>query len=160
MARKAKQNVCVLHPHSKTRYNWDMTTLVMMAWVVMDVPFSVAFNVENPPNNGWNWHRVCGTAVDAFFMCDVVLNFNTGIELANGSVSMRRVDIAKAYLKSWFWVDIMSGFPLDLVVNGGQANHNNVLKLAKASRVVSFKESMGEPCYRLRVVSKLLLVQR
>jgi len=134
--RNVKDNVCVLHPHSRIRYNWDMTTLVMMAWVVMDVPFSVAFNVENPPNNGWNWHRACGTAVDAFFMCDVILNFNTGIERANGSVSTRRWDIAKAYLKSWFWVDIISAFPLDLVMSGDAAQHSEVLKLSKASRVV------------------------
>ena len=141
LARKAKENFCVLHPHSKTRYNWDMTTMMMMAWVVIDVPFSVAFSIENPPNNGWNWHRACGTAVDAFFLCDVILNFNTGIELANGSVSINRWSIAKEYLSSWFWVDIVSAFPLDLVTNGGGGNHNNVLKLAKASRVVRHERS-------------------
>jgi hypothetical protein len=129
---------CILHPHSKARYYWDMTTLGMMAWVVIDVPFAVAFNVENPPNNGWDWHRAFGSVVDSFFVCDVVLNFNTGIEVKGGGVSLRRWDIAKDYATSWFLVDVVSAFPLDLVLNGSAAtaNTNGVLKLAKASRVV------------------------
>ena len=50
-------------------------------------------------------------------MLDVLISFNTGVELA-GLVSLNRFDIAREYLKSWFWIDLISGFPLDLVLEG------------------------------------------
>ena len=88
----------VLHPHSRYRYYWDMATMVFMMWVVVDVPFMVAFDVEVKPHV-WDWHRILAFVVDVFFMSDVVLNFNTGVELPNGTVSMNRAVIAKDYLK-------------------------------------------------------------
>ena len=99
----------IVHPNSPKRYYWDMATLFFMAWVIIDIPFIVAFEVEE--NEEWGWHEVIMQIVDCFFMFDVFLNFNTGIE-ANGRVSLNRIDIAKDYLKGWFWVDIVSAFPL------------------------------------------------
>ena len=115
----------------------SMTTLAMMAWVVLDVPFVVAFNIENPPNGGWDWHRTCAFAVDVFFMCDVVLNFNTGIETKGGGVSLNRRDIAYDYVTSWFLVDVVSAFPLDLLLDQSAAQGTQLAKLSKASRVVN-----------------------
>lgn len=128
----------IVHPHGKFRYYWDMTTLLFMLWVVIDVPFMVAFDVAIDVNV-WDWHRIISLMVDVFFMLDVILNFNTGVEIG-GIVSMDRIVIAKDYLKSWFWIDIVSAFPLDLVLQGSagsnSANSTQVVKLAKMGRVV------------------------
>jgi hyperpolarization activated cyclic nucleotide-gated potassium channel 2 len=56
-------------------------------------------------------------------MLDVILNFNTGVEIG-GIVSMDRIVIAKDYLKSWFWIDIVSAFPLDLVLQGSAGSNS------------------------------------
>mmetsp|Transcript_50855 Transcript_50855/g.65111 ORF Transcript_50855/g.65111 Transcript_50855/m.65111 type:complete len:715 (+) Transcript_50855:178-2322(+) len=115
-----------------------MTTLAFMLWVVIDVPFMVAFDIPVDVNV-WDWHRIVSFVVDVFFMCDVVLNFNTGVEIG-GIVSFDRVVIAKDYLKSWFWIDIVSAFPLDLVLQGqgdeSSTNSTQLIKLSKMGRVV------------------------
>lgn len=119
-----------------------------MAWVVIDIPFIVAFDIQNPLNNGWDWHRGLLLVIDIFFMCDVLLNFNTGVEIADGNghktVSLNRCDIFKDYMSGWFWVDIVSAFPLDLVLSetndsgdgGGGEGANRLTKLSKAGRIV------------------------
>lgn len=89
----------IIHPHSKIRSYWDMATLCMMVWVVIDVPFTSAFNVHDD-QLVWDWHRVISFTVDLFFMVDVIVNFNTGVEL-DGKVSLDRRDIARDYMKSW-----------------------------------------------------------
>jgi len=87
----------VVHPHSQFRYYWDMNTMLMLVWVIIDVPFVVSFNVSDKP---WSWHAICAHIVDLFFILDVILNFNTGVEL-NGQVFLDRPTIAKEYIKSW-----------------------------------------------------------
>lgn len=100
-----------------------MMTLAFMLWVVIDVPFMVAFDVDVDISI-WDWHRVISLMVDVFFMFDVILNFNTGVEI-NGIVSNDRRVIAKDYIKSWFWIDIVSAFPLDLVLSGSDSAKAN-----------------------------------
>jgi hypothetical protein len=100
-----------------------MNTLAYMLWVVIDVPFMVAFDV-GVNLKVWDWHRIISFMVDVFFMCDVVLNFNTGVEI-NGVVSLDRMVIAKDYVKSWFWIDVVSAFPLDLVLSENDAGATN-----------------------------------
>jgi hypothetical protein len=126
----------VLHPHSIFRYYWDLTTLFMMAWVVIDVPFMVAFDVRITPHL-WDWHRIVSFSVDVFFMADVVINFNTGVEV-NGKVSLNRNIIARDYIRTWFVVDIVSAFPLDLVLdnNNSAVQGAQLAKIAKIGRIV------------------------
>jgi hypothetical protein len=124
-----------------------MTTMGFMAWVVLDIPFIVAFDIQNPENNGWDWHRGLLLVIDIFFMCDVLLNFNTGVEIEDGNghktVSLNRYNIFKDYMSSWFWVDIVSAFPLDLILSetvdagdGGETGATRLTKLSKAGRIV------------------------
>jgi hypothetical protein len=118
-----------------------MTTLVLMVWVVLDVPFMFAFDVQEDLWS-WGWHRIISAGVDIFFMADVILNFNTGVEVA-GKVCLDRRVIAKEYLKSWFWVDIISAFPLEYVLNdakvtgGGSEDASKLIKVSKIGKVVS-----------------------
>jgi len=130
-----KPHYGVLHPFDEFRYKWDISTMVAMVWVIIDVPFVVAFDIEVDPHD-WDWHRCTSFVVDVFFMLDVLISFNTGVELA-GIVSLNRFDIAREYLKSWFWIDLISGFPLDLVLEGQDTKGNaGLAKLAKTGKVI------------------------
>ena len=44
------------------RYYWDMMTLCFMVWVVIEVPFMYAFNVDIDETT-WGWHRIFAYAV-------------------------------------------------------------------------------------------------
>ena len=50
------------------------------------------------------------TMIDSLFILDVVINFNTGFYEAN-TLNTSRFEIAKDYLKFWFWIDMVSSIP-------------------------------------------------
>ena len=134
-----------------------MITLVLVIWVVIDVPFVAAFGVDDTYDEPgvWNWHRVISTVVDVFFIADVLLNFCTGVEI-NGKVSLNRWIIAKEYFKSWFWVDVISAFPLDYVINGFNGSPSDGSTASDTSRLV--KLSKFGKVVRVNATSRQLLI--
>ena len=48
--------------------------------------------------------------IDSMFIMDVVLNFNTGFYETNNIIT-DRIEIAKDYMKFWFWIDLISSIP-------------------------------------------------
>jgi hypothetical protein len=123
-------NESVFHPNSNFRYQWDITTLALMFVVVLDVPFSVCFEIQS---SGWDWHRVMSFMIDVFFMVDVVLNFNTAFE-RDGIMQYDRRDIAKHYITSWFVIDVASAIPLDLILDS--SGHDGLVGLSRLTRLV------------------------
>lgn len=121
----------VFNPGDKFRYQWDIMTLALMMIVVIDVPFTVCFDVQS---KGWDWHYVMSFIVDLFFMMDVVLNFNTAFE-REGILQYNRKDIAIHYLRTWFLIDVASALPLDLMLDGN--DDNSILAgLSRLTRLV------------------------
>jgi hypothetical protein len=45
-------------------------------------------------------------------LSDIIINFNTGI-YRNGILITKRWEIAKNYLKLWFWIDFIATVPLE-----------------------------------------------
>ena len=57
--------------------------------------------------------------IDVMFMTDILMNFNTGF-YEKGILFMRRDQIAKTYLKQWFWVDLISSLPFTWILAATQ----------------------------------------
>ena len=50
-----------------------------------------------------------------FFVLDILLNFNTAF-YEKGFIVTNRFKIAINYLKLWFWLDLISTIPYDVIV--------------------------------------------
>lgn len=59
--------------------------------------------------------------MDAFFMFDIVLNFNLSY-YERGDLIVERKLIAINYLKLWFWIDFVAVFPYDELLSGDTNN--------------------------------------
>ena len=46
--------------------------------------------------------------IDVYFICDLLLNFRTAVYTKDGFIAYQAADIARAYMRGWFVVDIMS----------------------------------------------------
>lgn len=57
--------------------------------------------------------------IDSLFMIDVFLNFNTGFYEANTIITDRK-EIAKDYVKFWFWIDLISSIPYTWIFAASQ----------------------------------------
>jgi hypothetical protein len=61
--------------------------------------------------------------MNAFFFTDILLNFTTAY-YENGIQVTDRKKIILKYLSFWFWIDLVSTFPYDLLIEsvmGGDA---------------------------------------
>jgi hypothetical protein len=72
-------------------------------------------------------------------MLDILLNFNTGF-YSRGSLIMNRREIAKNYLKAWFWIDLFSTLPytwfLDGALQDEQSGDSNLYRAPKLLRLI------------------------
>ena len=69
----------------------------------------------------------------AIFSVDILFNFNTGI-FQDGLLKMNRHAIIKDYFQFWFWVDCISTFPYDIILD----ESSSYTQSAKLLRMLKF----------------------
>jgi len=78
-------------------------------------------------------------ALDAFFITDLVLQFFIKTRDSQDRIVKEPRKIARAYLLSWFSIDLVSVFPFDLVailVNSGEAANLKGLRVIRVLRLI------------------------
>lgn len=131
--RMSRAGITIIHPYSTFRLAWDTMTLVLLMVNMLCIPVFMAFPVfefDNPyadyQENKERYQWVAFTIKiisDSFFAIDMVLSFRTGLlqEGADNEVVIDASKIRKAYLKKWFWLDLISTIPFDVFI-GAVAN--------------------------------------
>lgn len=104
--------------------------------LVLPVKFSFYGDIENTVWDGID------QAIDCFFGLDILLMFLTPI-IVDGKLVTSLGQIAKAYLKFWFWVDVLSVLPFELMFNRG-----HMVSLVRLSRLPKL--------YRLVKITKMI----
>ena len=66
-----------------------------------------------------------------------MLNFRTGVEVEEHNFRFGTGEIAKTYLKGWFWVDLLSAFPYEAIIQD-----DNKERLPKMIRVLRLSKVM------------------
>lgn len=127
---KAGASTWMIHPNSKFRRLWDITTACNVIYVVTMVPIMVGFSFED-----WSHLDTMNSFVDFYFIADMVLTFRTGI-LANGEVVMDYREVAHHYFQTWFLIDVVSNFPLSLFVKTTARKSIKIVKLQKLPKLL------------------------
>lgn len=123
----------VIHPDSKFKTRWDMFMFALIIYVVIMVPYRLCFGAQ--AEGGLKWVEM---AMDFCFITDCIINFNTAFIDKNKVLHVSRVDIAKDYLKGWFWIDIPASIPVDFIVEfliSSQGGGTGSLKLIRFLRL-------------------------
>lgn len=118
----------VMDPSDKWRIRWDYVLLLAMVYVIIFTPFYIAFQVTTGDIS--NPYSAVDLFVNIIFMIDILLNFRTSFPNEKGRLVRRHRAIAINYLTGWFWLDLVSSLPWELML---EADH--VLGLTKAIRV-------------------------
>ena len=131
---------CVLHPRSRFRQQWDGMLFLMLMYCAFVIPFRLGFD-EKAVGTVLVWEAV----IDCAFLLDVLLSFRTGFMLEeeneDSRIEMLPRPIAKNYVRKWFFIDIISAFPTQLILlmsdDKGKtaASSNSVSKLPRLLRV-------------------------
>lgn len=89
----------------------------------------------------WLW---VNRSIDIIFFIDMLVTFNSAVFDKYFNIIEDRKQIAKRYLKSWFFVDLVSIIPFEIFL-GNINDMNSMIKIVRIGRL-----------YKLMKLSKLL----
>ena len=110
---------------------------------------------------------IANRIVDAYFLADMIINFNTAVfDAKSGCWITDRGFIAQRYMENWFAIDVISILPYDVLSVSKSFNRFRllrtlkVLKLLKLLRVVRIGRLLNWWASRLQLSFKSLSVLR
>ncbi|EDO34316.1 predicted protein, partial [Nematostella vectensis] len=132
----------VIHPTSIFRLYWDMWVLLLLLINLFALPVLISFFADNVSARWIAFNAVSDTA----FLLDILLNFRTGV-LVHGSPNKFILDpkiIAKRYLKTWFFIDLISSLPIDYIVEAAtQSSTKSLIGATRTLKLLRFAKLLG-----------------
>ncbi|XP_034188049.2 hyperpolarization activated cyclic nucleotide gated potassium channel Ih isoform X6 [Osmia lignaria lignaria] len=103
----------VIHPCSSFRFYWDLCMLLLLVANLIILPVAISF-FNDDLSTRWIAFNCLS---DTIFLIDIVVNFRTGIMQQDNAeqVILDPKLIAKNYLRTWFFLDLISSIPLDYI---------------------------------------------
>ncbi|KAF2368447.1 Ion transport domain, partial [Trinorchestia longiramus] len=95
------------------RFYWDLCMLLLLVANLIILPVAISF-FNDDLSTRWIAFNCLS---DTIFLIDIVVNFRTGIMQQDNSeqVILDPKQIARYYLKTWFFLDLISSVPLDYI---------------------------------------------
>jgi Ion transport protein len=126
----------LFHPLKTWRVRWDFLFAFVIILSTSYLPYKLAFFQDVNVVFDIVFESLC-TVV---FCSDMIIQFNTAIfDDDSGALIVDRTRIAIHYLQLWFWVDLLSSFPFDLIVSAiNTATDKNSLYLLALIRILRF----------------------
>lgn len=122
----------IILPDDKFKERWEITITVLLLFTAIVTPYRIAF----VQNDDITW-TVIDNMTDATFCVDMILNFFTAYQDANDELITSRRKIATSYLKSWFFVDIVSILPINYALQvSDYASLSRLARLPKLYRLI------------------------
>ncbi len=177
----------IFDPYSRWRVVWDVLMMLLLFYSLVSVPYLLAFQADGTStetlcesdisNQDPTWY--VELVVDLCFICDILVTFRTAF-LGNRGLVTDWKGIAANYMRGMFIVDLVSAFPLNLLIlamcatfeeNRALLSSNKffkllrlvrVLRLLRVARIKAFMEKLRDMWHVnpgiLRLVRFLLAV--
>lgn len=127
----------LIAPQNALKLLWDIMVLTIIVLQGVYIPLFIAFDIDVALE--FIYFDFFATLSQ---LIDILLSFNTGY-VKKGAIVMNRNLILKHYLKSWFFVDLISTFPFDWIINQSpfyqynySTNDKDFTKAPKLLRVI------------------------
>jgi hyperpolarization activated cyclic nucleotide-gated potassium channel 2 len=89
--------------------------MVLIMYYAFAVPVRLGFSLDPQYPTLEHVFTIC-------FALDILVNFNTALIGQGALLVLDRGEIARDYLKAWFWIDVVATFPFELVIGGDGEN--------------------------------------
>ena len=121
----------IIHPESRGKFFWDICVLISALYVSIEVPVAIVYRLQTSSVISFlNW------VVTFIYLLDIVVNFRTSFQ-SEGKFIRDPQEIARRYLRSWFWIDLVAAFPLSAFLTGKSiAGIYRMVKLLRLSRLL------------------------
>jgi hypothetical protein len=83
--------------------------MIFLARVAFYVPVKVCFYDQSTL-----FELILDFIVNLYYLADVFVNFFVAFEHHTNSIETRQSELARKYLKFWFWVDLIGCMPVEI----------------------------------------------
>ena len=117
---------------SPMRVKWDLIIVFYVVYYLFSVPVRIAF-----VSGSDIVAEVIDTSATIVFFADMALNFRTAIR-KNGILITDQKEIAKDYIKFWFWIDLAASMPIDsmFILPSATGQLNKLLRLVRIFKLL------------------------
>lgn len=160
----------VLNPMCTSYRMWWFGIAIVALLNSFIVPMEIGFNPQPglPPYDTAT--SIVQYVVDAIFLLDMVVVFNLATYDARGKLLKDRKEIAKVYLKLYFWIDFLVLFPFDWValaisgnINDGKstaAQYTSLLRLLQLLRLYRFGQLQKKLLFYEKLSLEVVILAR
>lgn len=127
---KLIKNKCLINPNGKFKIIWDHIQLVLILYTATLFPLKLGY-FETGDYKTWD---LVDYFIDFLFFLDLIMNFFLPFYRKNVLI-LDHSTIAFRYIKLWFWVDLLSIFPFELVFSKDSEFFETLAKLSKTPRI-------------------------
>ena len=143
-------------PESPFSCIWDGMQMFLLIWVAFTVTARVGFDLEDAPPD--KWYFWVDVTIDVYFLVDLVLQMFTAFHDERGMKVVDAKVIRTKYFKSWFLIDLVSGFPIQYIAlyvfdNDKMADNTDNLRTMKIVRMIKLVKL-------LRIVRAVRIIKR
>ncbi len=118
-------------PDHKVKQNWDIFIAMLLIFTAVYVPLRISFYDE-----ATTAYLIFDTVFDIFFVVDIILTFFTAVPIRGGLLETRHKEIAKLYLRLWFWIDLATSMPMQILDVLPIDNYSSETKSLKVLRLL------------------------
>ena len=118
----------MFYPEDEFVDSWNTFITIILIFTSLSAPVKVAFITEETVS----W-IIVNFVVDFSFFIDIIITFNSAV--INAEIIDDRKIISCLYLSGWFWIDLLSIIPFDIIAHQANNNMNNMVKIIRISRM-------------------------
>ena len=132
--KKQMEHRCIIYPENELKAHWDIFISLVLIFTCIVTPYRIAL-VEND-TVGWT---VSNYTIDGFFVIDMIIIFNTAYYDEDFAIIEDRCSIAKEYLWSWFFIDLICVIPFEVFL---ASNATDMVRLSRLGRLYKILKLM------------------
>lgn len=95
----------------------------MILFSTVLTPIEISFELDEKSLNHLN---NVGYALDFLYFIDIVFSFRTAIINDHGFIIADQKKVVRSYIKGWFFLDLLSALPLDLIFDSIGTSHTKL----------------------------------
>ena len=136
------RNAGLIHPRNSRKFLFDILIFIAILYLMFLVPLDVVMDVE--PFNINSLLFWISRLLDTMFIFDLILNFFTAVDGGDGiAMIVDKHVIAMRYLRGWFWIDLISSIPFDLILwiaSGAPQTQDHSTNYFRTTRLLRFSK--------------------
>ena len=109
MSERTERKMFLLYPEDKEKSYWDIYITIVLLVSCILTPYRIAFGGNDTPLE-WKFIEYY---IDFSFLVDMFIIANSAFYNAEFQIVEDRKEIGIDYLKSWFFIDLLSIFPFE-----------------------------------------------